>query len=1333
MGDTTQDVKKPFEINARTVTSGQGDALEVDVKNASGAASDGFLLIEFKLPAELSAPLVRKAALDARTSLSPHNMTTLANVVTAAEGWSVWAINDPNDNIVVIRFFNSVNQLTGELTETSTPFAAGAVLKLGVPLAAGAAQSMFEMDYGYQTGEDDTTRVDGTLELKPSHLRGWTPPLVSLTCKEQNPTMLKPGSEVHIEWRVENGVAATLRGPLPGGNSQLPLSRERTSNFKIEEGGMMIYAVGPATYVLDAEVKGPGEANVQIIRTLTLDIFSAEKYANVTVHPSRVLPNGQVEIDWTVWGVQKASIMVSDRVGLDLELTEQNLHRTYQGTGTWLVHATQDREEEFVSLKVTSSPKQEALTRASIMAARWRPVKRPVYTGRPVAMAVTDGVIALLTSDGLYTAHVGPDDKIPKEPVFARSAAAGKAWHALSTFGREFIFLRQTDGGDIVLERYDGRGQPVALPVTLPGDFQTIARLPGAVFDLVGYGSRVYAVAEAQGRDKTARVAYSVRPGSDEPARPEGLLSSLPQYRLVTCGGVLYAYQRVSGRMLRFGLKAGELDKPRRAARAVNGDGISMIATGLIVPVGPVLAVLNPAALPTFDPMKTFGLLNVVEFALQRFTPAREQNDIPQDLSYNPQRDNWAACGHGLDIQAGAVAAFRGGPSKRLWVLQPDDGTMHTLALAYEKLFATDYLDGLHIADLPPVLDAAREFTLVNQSGIDLVPLDGACREADLEYLSADGPAELTPAPENFPSGSEKRFTLTYSSTDTTRATLRFMAANPPGVRYLLEMSFSGEGLGRVTTVFKRLGRARQIVDVAGSLKEHQAGADSYTLKEAGALLQRKRLFIANATTHDLRAGSTSVSQTAGIEVAYNTPDLEISVPEIEKVGRLTVNFDLTLPFGIEMSKGSEPQRKMMRVTTDDLNMLNVEVSVMGTLFTSVGGGFELYDKAMVAVGKQTEDVCGLKVGLKTKMELDGVRLGDPVLGGGDRHPLYIPLKSPTNHTEVRVMMVEAGGFGYGWDSLPTESWVFDLPNAVAASDDKVFVMLGEPTLRESSRYMQSPWQETRYDIDYKEVSAIAASPAGDFLMLVRQNIQNNNKQLVTYKVVLRRANGQVRDFPLVNKLETPDNVPPLAVSPVSSPFLAAVGDKGGLLLIDLSNGTTAPVRLGGAQEPAHLAFSPDGKWIYSAHSTRVFEDRPRRAVAGRNVVVSRYIVYGVRQPDTITLPDVESDFSMTASRIRAYSTLRGYKEEVALTLAPSPDGRNLFVSAGKTIMKIDLANFTLTPWRANVELPCRLIFVKEARGNAYTVFALGSYYVGDGTTVEQYKTHLYAIPAPKG
>jgi hypothetical protein len=65
--------------------------------------------------------------------------------------------------------------------------------------------------------------------------------------------------------------------------------------------------------------------------------------------------------------------------------------------------------------------------------------------------------------------------------------------------------------------------------------------------------------------------------------------------------------------------------------------------------------------------------------------------------------------------------------------------------------------------------------------------------------------------------------------------------------------------------------------------------------------------------------------------------------------------------------------------------------------------------------------------------------------------------------------------------------------------------------------------------------------------------------------------------------------------------------------------------------------------------------------------------------------------------------------------------------------MKIERFPMTLSPWRATVDLPCRLITVTEGWGKAWTLYALGSRYTGNGTTVDDYKTHLYKLPVPKG
>ena len=64
---------------------------------------------------------------------------------------------------------------------------------------------------------------------------------------------------VKVFWHVDDGVSATLRGPLPGGNSELTLSSIRTPTSKLPDGFIEIRVVSGMTYILQAEVKRTGQ------------------------------------------------------------------------------------------------------------------------------------------------------------------------------------------------------------------------------------------------------------------------------------------------------------------------------------------------------------------------------------------------------------------------------------------------------------------------------------------------------------------------------------------------------------------------------------------------------------------------------------------------------------------------------------------------------------------------------------------------------------------------------------------------------------------------------------------------------------------------------------------------------------------------------------------------------------------------------------------------------------------------------------------------------------------------------------------------------------------
>lgn len=1311
--------KLKLNFSARFVSSGQAPALEVNVKN-DDAAQTGPLLIEFNLFARLVAKEVRDAAKKAGTKEEPvrelRGLEPLGGIVNAPEGWSVWAVSYADESVVVLRILNDTSQKTGK-TLTPTKFDAGATLTLRIPLAQGADAEAFTLSYGYNHTRKKETRFDGSLDLLPAGLGDWEPK-VSLTVSHKSPTMIAAGDKVSIKWAIENGVSATLRGPLSGGNNEQALSLDRDSNFWMEEGFIKIMAVGAATYVLDAVVKGHANGpNVQVVRTIHIDIFSADKYSNLVVRPSPVLPNDMVEIDWAVWGVQKATLNVVGRDSLVLELTQQNLSRAYQGTGVYRIYS-EDLTEETVTLVVdTGDPKHKSNQKESINATRWKRYDKPapVFTGRPRGLAVTQGVLALLTTDGLWTAPVGVTGAA--QPVFSRVQAGGKAWHALAAFGREFVVLRHTPDDYFVLERYDPKGQRIKSPITLPEDFQTLARRGLTSFDLVGFNERVYVVAAGHAPGRWARLAYSVRFEPDDKVSEEPMLSRLNGYLMLSFDGALYAYQRRSGRMLRFDPKTGGgLEAPRRAASAVTNEGKSMFRSGLPISVGNVLVVLDPAAPPSleFEPqMGVFG--TALNAHVKPLRPPKQPNEIPRDFVYNPQKDVWATCGHGLQLEPGAVAAFRGGSSPRLWVIQ--EGETHTLTGAEEELFARDFVNNDPSKELPPALDATRAFTLANESGFDLAPVDDVCRAAGVDGLSTDGVAELLTPLAPIPNMRRMEIKLSYSLTDTKEVKLRLIAAKARGLRYLLEVTLSGDRLGSVTTVFKRLAADGRLDDVPDTLQQYNV--TQITVRPPAALHAKRSFLILNGTPQELgvspAVGVDKVQEHAVVELNYTTPDFKIFVTGAEKAGHLWVTLDYAMPPGIELSPRAETQRKLIRVVTDDARLLDLsaEHHAFGKFL------YEKFDGSKYNLPLRGEaDWC--RVGVRKKFELDGVRLGDAA-SYKNTPAIYFPMAKPDDTSKPGVYRFEDGNVtstsNFG---VLTKGGALSRPNAVALNEQHVNAVFAEPTLHHWSHNLTIPWPRVLENVlqGYKEIIALGAG-GRDAYMLGRKESG--------YFFVAEQYPNNVWEMKLELASIQPSVGAWLAVSPDGK--WAALCQLAGLLVIDTTSRKVERLNLLNTNHPAHVVFSHDGQWVYCAHATRVAAANPRRIVSGRFLSVTRVRVGNLNERQTVVLPNVESNFGLT---VNTQPLGQLVKDDFALSLAPSPDGQSLFVSAGTKIMRIGLPDFKLLSWSATVELPCRLACVKEDWKNTWTVYALGSSYKGDGAKVDEFKTHLYTVLAPR-
>lgn len=1323
--------KLKLTFDARVVTSGPVPALEVNVRN-DDATQTGSLLIELKLISRLAAQAVRDAAEKARTKEEPDRnlkgREPLGGIVTAPEGWSVWAVSI-TDTVVVIQFLNDTNQQTGK-PATPTKLDAGATLTLRIPLAPKADTEAFTLDYGYNHTRKRETRFDGPpLQLLPAGLVDWKPQ-VSLTApSHRSPTMIPAGEDVKIQWAVMNAVSATLRGPLSGGNNEQALSLDQASSWWIEKGSITVKAVGAATYVLDALVKGPkvegsiDQPNVQVVRTLHLDIFSADKFSNLEVRPAPVLPNDPVEIDWAVWGVQKATLYLGKRDSLTLELTQQNLSGAYQGTGVWRVYSSDEIASEAVTFKVDVNPNHSANRKDSINTTLWEQcAPRPVFEGKPRGLAVTQGVMALLTTDGLWTAPVGLTGNT--KPRFGKVQAGGKAWHALTAFGKEFVALRQTDNDYFVLERYHKDGRRIESPVTLPEDFQTLARRVLTAFELVGFNGRVYVVAAGHASGRWARVAYSVRFEPDEVSE-EPLLSRLNGYLLVSFDGALYAYRRRSGQMLRFEPKTGGgLEPPRKAASGVTNEGMSMFRSGLPIPTGSVLVVLDPAAPPSIELEPLMGVFgNALAAHIKTLIPPKKPDEIPRDFVYNPQKDAWATCGHGLQLEPGAVAAFRGGSAPRLWVIQ--GGETYTLTGADEELFARDFAISAPSnitpsKELPLALDAAREFTLANDSGFDLVLVDDVCRAAGVNGFSADGVTDLLTPLEPLPLSTRKQIKFSYSSTETKEVKLRLMVAKPVGPRYLLEVSLSGERLGTVTTVFKRLTADGRLDDIPETLKQYDVA--QITVRQPNYLHKKTKLLILNGTPKELgispAVGVDKIQDYAEVELSYTSPDVKIFVPGMEQAGHLSVTVDYAMPKGIELSPRAQTQRSLIRIVTDDARLLE------STAAHPASGKFmyEKYEGSKYPLHIRDE-VSWCRVAMKRKFELDFVRFGDAA-----SHPntpaIYIPMAKPDETARPLIYKFENGGIVASTDfRRPTKGGVFSQPNTVAVNEMHVNAMFAEPDLNYNSHDLNVPWTRILANAirgEYAEIIALGAGGRDAYMFGMKAN---------AYYFVAAQYPNEVWEMKLEQASIQPSVGASLAVS--SDGKLAVLCQLAGFLFIEVASRKVVRVNIPSTNHPAHVVFSPDNKWVYCAHMTRVVTTNPQRTVHGQRLIVSRVRVDNLNEIQSVALPDVQSsDFSLTVNTNSAPAAHA--KEQFALSLAPSPDGQSLFVSVGKEIKRIGLSNFRLLPWSATVELPCRLACVKEGWGNTWTVYALGAYYKGDGTKVDEFKTHLYAIPAPK-
>lgn len=923
-----------LEISLLNVTANH---LEIKVKNISGASLDEVLVIEIYPPMYLTSDELGEASREASLSMDPPGAKNLEGLVPGPEGWSVWARRETSDSTLPVVLINGVNVSAEKLTPVK--FAAGAEFTIRIPLDPGANRDNVKFVYNYKHGTDSKVLpTPGSLELK-SETPGWDGPDVTLTTDHRTPTAIDPKDPVKIMWTIKDGVSATLRGPLPGGNTELTLSPDSKADFKIAEGALDIHVVAPMTYLLQAEVKRPdGKPNVQVVRMLSLDRLKG-KSLYIEPRPSKVLPHGLIEIDWTAWGVKSVEISVSSHTTRNINLTRQTLGRFFEGTGVMRVSSSTAGDSETILIK--ENPGGTTKTR-HVTVIRWDHMLKPDISGKPLGLAVASSKIALLTSEGLYIAEVGtadPQDRQEKLMFVNRTSGTDAEWGALTAVDKRlFVCLRRSNPNsnpDFELAPYSVNGEPDEIPpVTLPPDVRNLALSTRRSFDLVGFGKRAYLVVEVNERGGIMRRAYSV--GFDSATkkadlRAEPMLEWMVGSRLVTFDNALYALNRESGRMFRFELtKDGKLDRPKQAASAVkefeDGKQESMVQKGLLVPVGRVLVVLSPTSYPTVASLEKYGLHNVLGYHVGK-APVDDPNRIPQDLIYNPQKNYWARCGHDLNVKDGAFAAFREGTSPRLWVVHPD-GETYTLAVGSESLFSHDYRSDFPTKPLLPFTLKKRKFLIKCEPVWVRTMHDIYRRLGFRDYTIAD-PIDELPIPFGSLALGQFDVDLTYNEANPAPVILHLQVARLSTQRndidYMLEVIFSGPDLSTATSCYRRISHnpAKLINDEVFGTRLTHSTYSMIEVPKPKRFDEKFKLVIVNASkmfrikTTDLRAPNFILNQET-IEIDHNVPDFSLGFDgQMQTQGVIRVELNAALPHGIEVGPGSKAQTRYVRLNTD--------------------------------------------------------------------------------------------------------------------------------------------------------------------------------------------------------------------------------------------------------------------------------------------------------------------------------------------------------------------------------------------------------------------------------
>jgi hypothetical protein len=1318
-----------------TVESYTASLLSVKVENISGAALTKALTITLNPPADLMDARIIAASKAAVEAEDPPGVASLAGVVTGPTGWSLWAKADISQATVPIMLKNDRSQTGAEL-DPPVKVEAGADFVIGIPLNPAVQLYSAQLVYIYEYGTDGTS-VSGTLELKAD--RAPFVPDVTFRSDQASPSMIKPGTPVKITWRIRDGVSASLRGPLPGGNAVLLLSDGPKSKYKMSDGELTMYAVGPVTFMLQAEVKGPNSPpNVQVVKMISLDVYQREKYAYVSARPDRVLPYGLVEVDWAAWGLD-AIYLDAGGATRRIALTDLTASGYRQGIGVMRITADKPDQgvlESTVNLRIEVGKdfKTEASAKFSVIP--WRKMDKSVFNGQPVGLAGAGEKLMLLTTDGPWIATVGPDDFRPinynlvKQVSFTRTTRGPldnpRSWLAIAAMGQKFVVLRRSNDDDLQAALYNATGQLEGAPIDLPADLRPLIGSRGTVVEAAVYNNRAYVVAEGAGLAGTVRRAFSV---SFSPAnvREERLLECLPGYKLLAFDDALYALNRENGNVFRLMVDAAGNLQPYKAASAVSqGSGTtpaSMIKQGFFVPVGRVLGVLSPSALPTLKSLQLFGLKNVLNY--QNLKPLKSESSITQDLVYNPQQNRWDRCGHGIEISPGMVCGLRGGDSPRLWIIEPN-GDTYTLTLGSEHLFSHDYVSSVDTKALPEVLTKTREIKIYNSSGMQFVEMNDTCLKAGVTAFNATGPVAMNPPKlTNLRSGTDEKIEITYNEADAPTVTLRFLLQRPAGIKneYFLELTLSGADLSTATTVFKRIGVDAQnttsIVEVPDTRKQHSTASQINFFPKPMA--DGIKLVLRNATPYQLWLHTPDARDEAAREKPYNSGDSIFikysSTPfsiYAHGAGELFFDVDFAMPRGIEEARFGQSQTKRIRVNGSKSLGLRIESPSV-----TEGPITDLYECTVRYIFDKP---------------LSGPFLGDGV-PSRDGSSFYIPVASPAMANKSEILKINAGALGTDASVQVDGGSIFSAPNSLVVLSDRVLAIVKNNVVNKLTHDLRN---EGGVALGWHDVVTNLKGSSNDSKFYTLGIDQHTGGGLrYKYSYAVRSLSQHVDEMDIVldgQKGFKPARVQgaPAWVSPNTISFMDvsmgtafAICVEGGVFLVETRSRRVNEVAIPGTGREEAVVIDPTQPVVFCAHS------QPDN----RALMITRINASNPNEKTTVTLPGAVMEMVTDTNPPLAVNL--GYNRPRAVSLLATAD--TLYVSHGTKIYILDKLRLNVRQ-SVTVDLPCRLIQVRRGKlpgdthpkygtpGECLIIWAVGAMYIGDGYSRAKYQTSAYRI-----